>query len=81
MVRINLQFFLFYHESRVKPQLAGGFNTIEKYARQIGSFPQVGVFFFETYITASPSKLRTKVLIFLKDQFTEGLFIRNPLLR
>ena len=23
--------------------LVGGFNPIEKYARQIGSFPQVGV--------------------------------------
>ena len=27
----------------MKPQLVGGFNPFEKYARQIGSFPQVGV--------------------------------------
>ena len=25
------------------PKLVGGFNPSEKYARQIGSFPQVGV--------------------------------------
>jgi len=26
-----------------KPHLVGGFNPLEKYARQIGSLPQVGL--------------------------------------
>ena len=33
------------HDSKIhqKTNLVGGFNPSEKYARQIGSFPQVGV--------------------------------------
>ena len=27
-------------DSPTKPNLVGGFNPVEKYARQIGSFPQ-----------------------------------------
>ena len=31
------------HHLKNKSKLVGGFNPSEKYARQIGSFPQVGV--------------------------------------
>ena len=35
-----MEFVLQIYASKI---LVGGFNTFEKYARQMGSFPQVGV--------------------------------------
>ncbi len=33
----------FFYEALYPGKLLGGFNPVEKYARQIGSFPQVEV--------------------------------------